>query len=122
MLHHHNQNNLSNQNTIFINDLLVNTIIGTKSWETAIQQKVYIDITISLNNENNYSHQELINLVTNLCSRQSSESLQSLLKNLEQTIAATYPNILSLSINIKQPFPTSDVKAIGVGIVRSYHN
>jgi FolB domain-containing protein len=124
MLHQHNQNDLSNKNTIFINDLLVNTIIGVQSWETAIQKKIYLDLTINLNNDdyNNFNHQELLNLITNFCSLQSSESLQALLNNLEQTITAAYPDILSLNINIKQPFPTSDVKTIGVGIARTYHS
>lgn len=119
-------NNQYNQNTTFINDLSVKTTIGIQPWETAAPQTIIISLAISSNDSQSTtatqtcSHQAIIELLTTCCQQQVNESLETLVANLEQAIIATYPDIVTLELSIKQPFPATNVKDVGISIARYY--
>ena len=128
MLQHQN---IIHKDTIFINDLTVNTTIGQEPWEIAVKQPIIINISISTNflNTNNknmesptINHQLIINIIIDFCHTNTFNLLECLVTSLEQLIVDQFPkNILALQISAKRQFPTSNVKEIGVNIDRTYN-
>lgn len=128
MIHQHT----IHKDIIFINDLTVNTTIGQEVWEREIKQSIAISTSIITSfaniNQNsllptNIDHKLIINLINEFCINNTFTLLESLVIGIEQLIVAKYSeNILSLQIDAKQLFPTTNVKDIGVSIARTYTN
>lgn len=128
------------QDVIFINDLMLKVTLGTTEWEKQVARSVTISVAITtsfpditgldqvfdkqkyLSDLNCINYQEVINLISDFCINNSFFTLEEMIINLENLIINKYTteNILNIQIEITLPFPSKNLKEIGVRIERAY--
>jgi FolB domain-containing protein len=128
------------QDVIFINDLMLKVTLGTTEWEKQVARSVTISVAITtafpditgldqvfdkqkyLSDLNCINYQEVINLISDFCINNSFFTLAEMIINLENLIINKYTteNILNIQIEITLPFPSKNLKEIGVRIERAY--
>ncbi len=113
--------------TIFIEQLRVDTIIGVYDWEKQFKQPLYLDIEIhtdirasaqteDLNKTVNYK--TVSDDIIEFIEANRYELLETLAEDLCQSILKSYPSIDSLTLTVKKPQAVLQANIVGIRITR----
>ena len=119
-----------NKDIIVVKDLTASTTIGTNSWEQEIQQTIVINLEITTDFKKASTSDDLDHTINyHALSEEIINSIAEKRFFLLEKLAAYIENIIcnyckgkviALTMHIEKPHAFSQVKSVGVKIVRTY--
>jgi dihydroneopterin aldolase len=114
-------------NQIFITNLVISTVIGVPEWERLIPQNLYLDLTISLINKDNFDQDDIsktvdyatiVDLIKHIAKNNKNTLLESFGEEITSQLIKQYPiQTVQLKIAKKKILPEADY--VGVVLTRS---
>lgn len=113
--------------TVFIEGLEVQSVIGVYDWEKKIKQKLVFDLQMEHDNRlsaknddlsKTLDYEAIANFITKYCQENTFELIETLAERLCQDLLNQF-NITALELILKKPTAVPSAKSVGVKIRRS---
>ncbi len=114
---------------IYIRELKVETIIGTKAWERQVKQQIWLDLEFSYDMQQAVADDNIAHAVDytsvaeasiNFVTAQSFQLIEALAHKLADYLLQLFP-LQSLKIRVTRPGVLAQAKEVGVTIEREQH-
>ena len=112
--------------TVFINNLQVETIIGIFSWEREVRQVVSVDLVMDFDNkkaaksddiEDALDYKKIGKRVTNYVERSRFKLVERLAEQIAKLVLKEFP-VSSLTVSVTKPGALRGSESVGISITR----